>query len=204
MEIVRFWGMIRCMKKTPSAFAIVFTLGVFTGLIARPYLPASVSNPLPQAKPSPFPTESIASPSANVQGAASQTAKIIEVIDGDTVALDSGEHVRYIGIDTPETKHPRKGIECFGKKASDKNAELLLGKTVRLEKDVSERDRYDRLLRLVYLPTEQGELFINDYLVRQGYARAVTFPPDVTYADRFREAQKEAQANNRGLWSECQ
>lgn len=191
------------MKKSASSFTLVFILGVFTGLIARPYLPATVTGPLRQAKPSPFPTESIASPSANVQGESTQTAKIIEVIDGDTVTLDNGERLRYVGIDTPETKHPRKGIECFGKKASEKNAELVLGKTVRIEKDVSERDRYDRLLRLVYLRTEQGELFVNDYLVRQGYARAVTFPPDVTYTNRFREAQQEAQDNNRGLWGEC-
>lgn len=193
------------MKKTPSAFAIVFSLGVFTGLIIRPYLPASVATPLPLPKttPSPFPTQSIASPSANVRGEASQTAKIIEVVDGDTVVLDSGETVRYVGIDTPETKHPRMGVQCFGKKASEKNAELVLGKSVRLEKDVSEKDRYGRLLRLVYLPTGQGELFVNDYLVREGYAKAVTFPPDVAFAERFKEAQREAQANNRGLWSEC-
>lgn len=192
------------MKKTPSALVIAFMLGVFAGLIARPYLPATITNPLPKARPAPFPTQSIASPSANVKGESTQTAKIIEVVDGDTVLLDNGERLRYIGIDTPETKHPRRGIECFGKKSSEKNADLVLGKTVRLEKDVSERDRYSRLLRFVYLPTEQGELFVNDYLVRQGYARAVTYPPDVTYTARFREAQKEAQNNSRGLWNECQ
>lgn len=191
------------MKNTPAAFILVFVAGVLVGLGARPYLPASVRIPAPVAAPSPFPTQSIVSPSAAVRGVASHTAKVVEVIDGDTVVLDSGETVRYIGIDTPETKHPRRGVQCFGKQATEKNTELVLGKTVRLEKDVSERDRYNRLLRFVYLSTDQGEVFVNDVLVREGYAKAVTYPPDVTFTERFKEAQREAQEHNRGLWREC-
>lgn len=118
------------------------------------------------------------------------------VIDGDTIELETGETVRYIGIDTPETVHPNKPVQCFGKEASAKNTELVEGKRVRLEKDVSDSDRYDRLLRYVYV----GDIFINDYLVRQGYANASSYPPDVKHQDQFRQAEQEARANKRGLW----
>ncbi|MBI3335237.1 MAG: thermonuclease family protein [Candidatus Portnoybacteria bacterium] len=77
-------------------------------------------------------------------------SKVARVIDGDTIELENGQRVRYIGIDTPETSDPRKPIQCFGIEAAKKNQELVEGKMVRLEKDVSERDRYARLLRYVY------------------------------------------------------
>jgi micrococcal nuclease len=129
--------------------------------------------------------------------------KVVRVIDGDTIEVDIGGSsykVRYIGIDTPETVHPQKPVECFGKEASDKNKELVEGKIVRLEKDVSETDRYGRLLRYVWV----DGIFVNDYLVRQGYAYAYTYPPDVKYAEQFAQAQREARENNRGLWAACQ
>jgi len=130
-------------------------------------------------------------------------AKVIRVIDGDTIEVNIGGSiykVRYIGIDTPETVHPSKPVECFGKEASGKNRELVEGKIVRLEKDVSETDRYERLLRYVWV----DDIFVNDYLVRQGYAYASTYPPDVKYADQFAQAQTEAIENNRGLWAICE
>ncbi len=123
-----------------------------------------------------------------------------EIIDGDTIHLSNGQKVRYIGVDTPETVHPSKPVQCFGKEASNKNKELVEGKEVRLEKDVSETDRYDRLLRYVYV----GDIFINDYLVRNGYAYASSYPPDVKYQSLFLEAQKEARENQRGLWATCE
>jgi micrococcal nuclease len=129
--------------------------------------------------------------------------KVTRVIDGDTIEVDIGGKlykVRYIGIDTPETVHPSKPVECFGKEASEKNRQLVEGKTVRLEKDVSETDSYGRLLRYVWV----GDNFVNDYLVRQGYAYAYTYPPDVKYAEQFVQAQREARENNRGLWVACQ
>ncbi|NMB92520.1 MAG: thermonuclease family protein [Parcubacteria group bacterium] len=127
------------------------------------------------------------------------TYLVTRVIDGDTIEIEGGQKVRYIGIDTPETVDPRKPVQCFGVEASKKNKELVEGKRVRLEKDVSETDKYGRLLRYVYA----DDIFVNDYLVRQGYAYASTFPPDVKYQDKFVEAQKEARENNRGLWSAC-
>jgi len=130
-------------------------------------------------------------------------ARVTRVVDGDTIDVDIDgvvHRVRYIGIDTPETVHPSEPVECFGKEASDKNSELVDGKIVRLEKDVSETDKYGRLLRYVWV----GEIFVNDYLVRYGYAYASTYPPDVKYAGQFAQAQRQAIENNRGLWATCE
>lgn len=124
---------------------------------------------------------------------------VAKVIDGDTIQIETGQTVRYIGIDTPETKDPRTEVQCFGKDAAAKNKELVEGKTVRLEKDVSETDRYGRLLRYVYV----GDLFVNDELVRQGFAHASAYPPDVAFQDHFREAEQEAREEKRGLWAAC-
>lgn len=124
-------------------------------------------------------------------------ALVTEVVDGDTIRLQTGEVVRYIGIDTPETKHPDKPVECFGKEATQKNIELVLGRNVRLVKDVSDVDRYGRLLRYVYV----GDLFINKELVEQGFAYSAAFPPDISHQDVFDAAQKDAQADNLGLWN---
>ena len=125
--------------------------------------------------------------------------KVIKVIDGDTIKLENSEVVRYIGIDTPETVHPSEPVQCFGKEASDKNKELVEGKMVKLEKDITDRDKYGRLLRYVWV----DDLFVNDELVRQGYAYAYTYPPDVKYTEQFVQAQQEARENNRGLWAGC-
>ena len=127
------------------------------------------------------------------------TFLVTKVIDGDTIMIEGNQAVRYIGIDTPETVHPSKPVQCFGQEASAKNKELVEGKTVRLEKDVSETDKYGRLLRYVWI----GDIFVNEYLVRQGYAQVSTYPPDVKYQDLFLEAQKEAGENSRGLWGAC-
>lgn len=128
-----------------------------------------------------------------------ETVLVTKVIDGDTIEIEGGKRVRYIGIDTPETEDPRRKVQCFGQEAYQKNKELVEGKEVRLEKDVSEKDKYGRLLRYVYI----GDVFVNDYLVREGYARASSFPPDVKYQEQFRQAEKEAREQNRGLWSSC-
>lgn len=124
-------------------------------------------------------------------------ALVTEVIDGDTIRLETGETVRYIGIDTPETRHPNKPVECFGKEASQKNIDLVLGRNVKLVKDVSEVDRYGRLLRYVYV----GETFINEELVKEGYAYSSAFPPDISQQELLNEAQKSAQERVLGLWN---
>ncbi len=124
------------------------------------------------------------------------SAFVTRVIDGDTIELENGEKVRYIGIDSPEVANIG---ECFGKESTNKNAELVLGKKVHLVKDVSERDRYQRLLRYVYV----DDVFINELLVRDGYASALTYPPDVKFKDVFLEAQRLARDEGKGLWSKC-
>lgn len=141
-----------------------------------------------------------------VQG--KEIARVTRVIDGDTIEINiRGEtkKLRYIGVNTPETVDPRRPDECFGEEASKENKRLVEGKDIILEKDISETDQFNRLLRYIYLPLSDGSLlFINDYLVRQGFANASTFPPDVKYYQQFLEAQQEARDNNRGLWGKCQ
>lgn len=127
------------------------------------------------------------------------TSIVSRVVDGDTIELGTGERVRYIGIDTPETVDPRKEVQCFGKEASAKNKELVEGKEVRLVKDVSDKDKYGRLLRYVYV----GDVFVNEKLVSEGYARVATYPPDVAYAERFIEVERVARENKLGLWGGC-
>lgn len=132
-----------------------------------------------------------------------QSFLVTRVVDGDTVELISGQRVRYIGINTPETVDPRKKVQCFGKEATNKNKDLVEGKLVRLEKDVSETDRFGRLLRYVYLQTGSGETFVNDLLVREGFAHSSPFPPDIAKQDQLDAAEAEARNSNRGLWGSC-
>ncbi|MBI2040433.1 thermonuclease family protein [Candidatus Microgenomates bacterium] len=139
-----------------------------------------------------------------VVGVLGERFLVTEVVDGDTVKLETGQTVRLIGIDTPETKDPRKPVQCFGKEASSETKNLLEGERVILQKDVSEIDSYKRLLRYVFLPLDDGQLlFINDYLVREGFARVLTYPPDVKYNEQLREAERQAKEEKRGLWGRC-
>jgi micrococcal nuclease len=119
---------------------------------------------------------------------------VVGVVDGDTidVLLEDGQtyRVRYIGMDTPENGDP------YFEEATNQNRELVEGKAITLVKDVSETDRYDRLLRYVFVEST----FVNLELVKQGYAKSATYPPDVACADTFVEAQREANDAGLGLW----
>jgi len=137
--------------------------------------------------------------SAEKETADKNLIKVIRVIDGDTIEIEGGEKVRYIGIDTPETVDPRKPVQCFGVEASKKNKELVEGKMVRLENDITDRDKYNRLLRYIWV----GDTFVNLELVKQGFAYSYTYPPDIKYQDQFVKAQQEAREAKRGLWSSC-
>ncbi|SRR5260221_7679520 len=132
---------------------------------------------------------------------------VVRVVDGDTIEVNlQGQNikVRYLGMNTPETVDPRRPVQCFGKEASNENKSLVEGKTVLLEKDITDKDKFDRLLRYVYLRQDNGQyLFVNDYLVRTGFAQTNTFPPDVKYTQRFGQAETEARQNNLGLWKAC-
>jgi micrococcal nuclease len=136
------------------------------------------------------------------------SAKVRRVVDGDTiiVVIDGREErLRYIGVDAPESVQPGTPVECFGLEASAENRRLVEGRTVYLEKDVSERDRFGRLLRYVYVddPDSGERLFVNLELVARGYAQAVTYPPDVRHEQTFRAAQRAARDESRGLWGQC-
>lgn len=137
---------------------------------------------------------------------------VAKAIDGDTLKLSTGEHVRLIGIDTPESRYntklerdsarSRKDIKAIikmGKEASNFTKHLTEGKRVRLEFDVQKHDKYKRLLAYVYL--EDGT-FVNAKIIEEGYAQVMTIPPDVKYTEMFLKLQQDARRNNRGLWRE--
>ena len=138
-----------------------------------------------------------------------QGATVIRVIDGDTIQVEilgKQYRVRYIGMDTPETVDPRRPVGCFGREASDRNREIVGGRVVALEKDVSDTDEFGRLLRYVWVgavaPSEQPRM-VNAMLVEEGFALAATYPPDVKYAENFAHLQSEARHAGRGLWGAC-
>ena len=120
-------------------------------------------------------------------------------VDGDTIVVNitgQKERVRLIGVDTPETKHPRKPVQYFGKEASMFTANMVEGKKVRLEFDQNQRDRYKRLLAYAYL--EDGT-FLNAEIIKQGYGHAYTKFP-FKYMNEFRQYEREARIRKRGLW----
>lgn len=127
------------------------------------------------------------------------------VADGDTISVrmdGKTETIRFIGVDTPEKNDSRKPIQCFAQRASDFTTQKLAGKQVRLEADPAgdNRDRYNRLLRYVYLP--DGTL-LNKAIIEEGYGFAMTGFP-FSKMDEFRAAQTAARQQNRGLWNDCQ
>ncbi|PTQ50947.1 MAG: hypothetical protein HSCHL_2036 [Hydrogenibacillus schlegelii] len=132
------------------------------------------------------------------------------MVDGDTihVALNGrDETVRLIGVDTPETVHPEKPVEPYGPEASAFTKSRLNGKTVYLEFDVQERDKYGRLLAYVWLDrpdeitdAEIRKKMFNAFLLLEGYAQLLTVPPNVKYADHFVRYQREAREASKGLW----
>ncbi len=135
-------------------------------------------------------------PSGN-QGIVAQVAR---VVDGDTIKVDIGGRqytVRYIGMDTPETVAPNRPVEYMGPEASAKNKALVEGKQVILVKDISETDKYGRLLRFVLV----DGVFVNRELVRLGYAQTITYPPDISCKDAFRAVEKQAREQELGLWA---
>jgi micrococcal nuclease len=132
---------------------------------------------------------------ASPQRAPSGEAAVVRVVDGDTIVVaiggPRGTKVRLIGIDTPERDR------CFFGAATQLMRALVEGKSVRLDKDVSETDRYGRLLRYVY----SGTTFVNAVMVREGYANAATYPPDVAHATEFVALARAARLARRGLWA---
>lgn len=132
------------------------------------------------------------------------TYKVVEFADGDTIQVDMNgraETIRFIGVDTPETQDPRKAVQCFGKAASDFTKNLIGHSPVRLEADPlsTNRDRYNRLLRYVYLP--DGRL-VQAEIIKEGYGFAYTSFP-FTMSDEFQLYQMQARKQGKGLWGQC-
>jgi micrococcal nuclease len=127
---------------------------------------------------------------------------VVDVLDGDTIDVARGDDtdtIRLLGIDTPETHHPTKPVECFGPEASAFTDEHLRGRSVRLEADIEGRDRYGR--RLAYVIVD-GERF-NDELLRRGFARLLVIEPNHAHARTMLREELEAKRDGRGLWGEC-
>lgn len=132
-------------------------------------------------------------------------AKIVRVVDGDTMKVSFEESgkvkeatIRLLLVDTPESVDPEKPVQPFALEASQYAKDILTDKEVKLELDVSERDKYGRLLCYLYI----GDKMFNEMLLENGYARvAYVYPPNVKYVDKFREIQKAAQLKGINIWS---
>lgn len=162
------------------------------------------------------PSKVVSNSSSVVSSYHSKEYVVEKVIDGDTLRLKGGERVRLIGIDTPESRENEKArrdskrsqtdlstIIQLGKQSYRKLKDMIEGKDVRLEFDVTERDKYGRLLAYVYLKADQGrEIFVNAELVKLGYAMPMTIAPNVKHADLFRDLYREARKGRRGLWQD--
>lgn len=179
-------------------------LVVFLALTLASVLAVASSSYAPPAVPT-------ASPSSPPSGEREQqdgkqlTGRVVRTVDGDTihVRLASGiEKVRYIGIDTPEVHHPKRGEEPGGRAATEVNRRLVGNRSVRLEPDVQARDHYGRLLAYVWVKGPDGvEFMVNAEMVRLGYAAVLTVPPNVRHAELFRKLAAEAREQHRGLWA---
>lgn len=149
----------------------------------------------------------------SVEPGGHERARVVRVVDGDTIdvevtdrsdgpgagaaAIGKRYRVRLIGIDTPESVDPRRPVQCFGREASAAASALLDGRDVRLVKDVEEADRFDRLLRYVYI----GDEMANARLVVNGYAHSYTYPPNVRHNELFVELERRARDGDAGLWA---
>lgn len=131
---------------------------------------------------------------------------VSRVVDGDTVIVRFGnttEEIRLIGVDTPETVHPTKPVECWGPEASQHTKVLLPpGTTVFVTRDVEARDRFGRLLAYIYRASD--DMFVNEELVAGGWARPFPYEPNTSLQSVFAQAAHNAQSTKLGLWAHCE
>lgn len=134
-------------------------------------------------------------------------AVVVDTIDGDTLRAEIAgvrETIRIIGVDTPETKHPTKGVQCYGPQAAQFLAALLPpGTRVRIERDTEARDPYGRLLLYLFISRDDGELLVSHALIDAGMARPLVIEPNVRYQTELVAAAFAAQREARGLWGAC-
>jgi micrococcal nuclease len=191
------------MKQTIILSVVVGLIAIFNGWIANAIspafrLPESVAEDVADKIDS-LATNKEQTPVVSVE----ENARVRRVIDGDTIEVEFGAGelvlVRYVGIDTPERATETSKEECFYNEATNRNKELVEGKEVRLRTDVSDTDKYGRLLRYVYV----GDEFINLKLVSEGYAEAIKIEPDINKYTELKAAEGEADSKNLGLWAVC-
>jgi micrococcal nuclease len=165
---------------------------------SRPSSPPSETFLPPASSATPKKDKSMKAPSSRLTAMGGQ-AKVVAVLDGDTIVISGGKKVRYAGLNTPESHHPDKLPEYCGQEAFEANRRLVAGKTVRLEFDARRHDKYGRLLAYVYVDS----LLVNAELIRQGYAQVSTFKENQRYHQEFERLQQNAIAARRGLWGGC-
>lgn len=185
-------------------FIIIFSLFILS--ILDNFHSSTIDKKDNENNTSNVPNNSIIAPTINDDSFTKAVVK--RVVDGDTIiaVIDNKEYrIRLIGINCPEYTSK---IEVYGKEATEYTTKMLTGKTIYLEKDVSETDKYNRLLRYVWLqvPKQFSEEEIknkmfNAMLVLNGYAQTTTYPPDVKYANHFKNFSEQARKNNVGLWN---
>jgi micrococcal nuclease len=195
-------------KKTPivsksSSLKNKLAAGVLSILVITLGLQPSVQNELAQV----FGVyEEWSSRNTPVESKDKEQVLVNRVVDGDTIVLEDGRKIRYLYVDTPETKKPGAAVYCFGPEASEYNKKLVEHKEIVMVKDKDPQDRYGRELRLIYLPgedTSKIETSINAKIVNNGFARAVSYSPNTTYKNNFQALEKIAQQQMKGLWGSC-
>ena len=203
----------RIIVGTCIGLVLMCMLGVFAAIMS----PAEIRQPITQkvlvSAPSVTPPAAVitvvpVSPNVEVKSTITSSSlptfyTVTGIVDGDTIKISmdgSVETLRLMGMDTPETVDPRKSVQCFGKEASDKAKELLSGRKIRIETDITQgaRDKYDRLLAYVY---RDDGLFYNKSMIEQGYAHEYTYNLPYKYQSEFKSAQVAAQSSHLGLWS---
>ena len=133
-------------------------------------------------------------------GSQYEEAIVLEVIDGDTILLEDGRVIRYIGIDAPEINSPYTEEECFGPEATVLNAAFVEGQTVELSKGLDDKDQYDRYLRYVYV----DGIFINAQMISEGAAYASRYGPEKRFHQVFTQLEQYSKLKNRGMWDVCE
>ena len=178
-------------------FEILLTLGIYFLSALLPQ--ADIFPQSPTSTPTPKKQEVL--PAATLHAG---DFIVTRVVDGDTIVVSDATTsytIRLIGVNTPETVDPRSEVECFGMEASNKMKELVEYKKVRLEQDPTQgnKDRYSRLLRYVY---RDDGLFINKWLIEEGFAYEYTYNTPYRFQAEFKQSQRNAQSGNKGLWNE--
>lgn len=184
-------------KIAASLLAIFLGIFLFLGFKSAPQSHLTIKELI-------TPIDKVEKNSASTMTPNSISHKVIRVVDGDTIEVDiegKNERIRLIGIDTPETVDPRKSVQCFGIEAFNKVKELLSNKKVILESDLTqgERDKYNRLLRYVFL---NSGINFNRLMISEGFAHEYTYAIPYKYQEEFKQAEKEARENKKGLWAD--